>query len=87
MTNRVVTLWYRAPELLLGSRNYKPSVDMWSVGCVLAELILGKVLFPGEKEEKQISLIFEKCGYPKDDWPAAKSLQHYNEFVGAVSSS
>ena len=52
MTNRVVTLWYRAPELLLGSRNYKCSVDMWSVGCVFAELLLGKVLFPGDKEEK-----------------------------------
>ena len=39
-TNRVVTLWYRAPELLLGARNYNESVDMWSVGCVFAELVL-----------------------------------------------
>ena len=39
-TNKVVTLWYRAPELLLGSRNYTEAVDMWSVGCVFAEMIL-----------------------------------------------
>lgn len=76
MTNRVVTLWYRAPELLLGSRNYKPAVDMWSVGCVFAELLLGKVLFPGDKEEKQCQLIFEKCGIPDDtNWPDSKKLQ------------
>lgn len=39
-TNRVVTLWYRAPELLLGARNYSETVDTWSVGCVFAEMIL-----------------------------------------------
>jgi len=44
-TNRVVTLWYRAPELLLGSRNYTEAVDMWSVGCVFAEMVLQQVLF------------------------------------------
>lgn len=53
-TNRVVTLWYRAPELLLGSVQYSDTVDMWSVGCVFAELFLGQVLFPGNKEDKQI---------------------------------
>lgn len=49
-TNRVVTLWYRAPELLLGSQKYNDTVDMWSVGCVFAEMYLGRTLFPGNKE-------------------------------------
>lgn len=44
-TNKVVTLWYRAPELLLGSNNYSDTVDVWSLGCVFAEMFLGDVLF------------------------------------------
>lgn len=51
-TNRVVTLWYRAPELLLGARNYSDTLDTWSMGCVFAEMVLQHVLFPGDKEEK-----------------------------------
>jgi len=51
-TNRVVTLWYRAPELLLGARNYSDTVDIWSVGCVFAEMVLQQVLFQGDKDEK-----------------------------------
>jgi serine/threonine protein kinase len=46
-TNKVVTLWYRAPELLLGAKYYTDTVDMWSLGCVFAEMFLGRVLFPG----------------------------------------
>ena len=61
-TNKVVTLWYRAPEILLGSQDYGTPVDIWSVGCILVELIMGEVLFPGDKESKQIELIYEKCG-------------------------
>jgi cyclin-dependent kinase 12/13 len=69
-TNKVVTLWYRAPELLLGSRNYTQAVDMWSVGCVFAELVLQQVLFRGDKEERQIELIYEKCGsVSNENWP------------------
>lgn len=58
-TNKVVTLWYRAPELLLGSHNYNKSLDIWSVGCFMAELYIGKPLFPGSVEAKQIDLIFK----------------------------
>lgn len=50
LTSRVVTLWYRPPELLLGSTDYGPSIDMWSVGCVLAELLLGKPILQGRTE-------------------------------------
>ena len=47
MTEYVATRWYRAPEILLGSAKYSKSVDLWSVGCILGELIIGKAIFPG----------------------------------------
>jgi len=47
LTEYVATRWYRAPEILLGSRVYSKAVDMWSVGCILGELIVGKAIFPG----------------------------------------
>jgi mitogen-activated protein kinase 15 len=47
LTDYVATRWYRAPEILLGSNKYTKGVDMWSMGCILAELILGKPFFPG----------------------------------------
>ena len=50
LTSRVVTLWYRPPELLLGSTNYEVSVDLWSVGCVFAEMFLGKPILQGRTE-------------------------------------
>jgi cell division cycle 2-like protein len=49
-TNWVVTLWYRAPELLLGESSYNDKIDIWSVGCILAELILGEPLLAGKNE-------------------------------------
>jgi serine/threonine protein kinase len=59
-TNRVVTLWYRAPELLLGSDQYGPAIDIWSVGCLFAELLTDIPLFPGDIEQRQLDLIFQK---------------------------
>lgn len=50
-THEVVTLWYRAPDILMGSKDYNTSVDMWSVGCIFAELVTKKALFPGKNEE------------------------------------
>lgn len=50
MTSRVVTLWYRPPELLLGATHYGVSVDLWSAGCILAELLAGKPIMPGRTE-------------------------------------
>lgn len=50
LTSRVVTLWYRPPELLLGSTDYEPTVDLWSAGCILAELFAGKPIMPGRTE-------------------------------------
>jgi cyclin-dependent kinase 12/13 len=58
LTNRVITLWYRPPELLLGATQYGPSVDMWSAGCIFAELVHGKPILPGKGEMEQLDLIF-----------------------------
>lgn len=57
MTQLVVTLWYRAPELLLGATEYDRAIDMWSVGCIFAELVNKEPLFPGKGEIDQLSLV------------------------------
>ena len=66
-TNRVITLWYRPPELLLGTKQYGCPVDMWSAGCILAELLRGRPLMPGKTEASQIALIFDVLGSPTPD--------------------
>lgn len=58
-THEVVTLWYRAPEILLGGRQYSTSVDMWSVGCIFAEMCTRRPLFPGDSEIDEIFKIFK----------------------------
>ena len=55
----VVTLWYRCPELLLGQKEYSTAVDMWSVGCILAEFLQKEPLFKGKSETEVIKLIFK----------------------------
>jgi len=70
MTSLVVTLWYRAPELLLGTKIYDTAVDMWSVGCIFAELLLKEPLFPGKNETDQLSRIIRLLGLPTEStWP------------------
>ncbi|XP_039835940.1 probable serine/threonine-protein kinase At1g09600 isoform X4 [Panicum virgatum] len=66
LTSRVVTLWYRPPELLLGAAEYGAAVDMWSTGCILAELFAGKPIMPGRTEVEQIHKIFKLCGSPPE---------------------
>ncbi|KAK7353591.1 hypothetical protein VNO80_19041 [Phaseolus coccineus] len=68
LTNRVVTLWYRAPELLLGSIDYGYSIDLWSAGCLLAEMFVGKPIMPGRTEVEQIQMIFKLCGSPSEEY-------------------
>jgi len=81
MTNEVVTLPYRAPELLFGATFYSAAVDMWAVGCIFAELMLREALFPGMSEVDQLSKIFNILGTPTDLlWPDAKLLGAYIEF-------
>ena len=55
----VVTLWYRAPELLLGAKEYSTPIDMWSVGCIFAEFLMKKPLFPGKSEIDELNRIFK----------------------------
>ena len=64
MTEYVATRWYRAPEILLGSTKYTKAVDMWSIGCILGELIIGKALFPGTSTLNQIERVLELTGKP-----------------------
>lgn len=80
-TNKVVTLWYRAPEILLGSQDYGTGVDIWSIGCIFVELLTQEVLFPGDKESKQIELIYEKCGTPDlVSWTEVEKYKYFSEF-------
>jgi len=79
-TAPVVTLWYRAPELLLGSKIYSSAIDMWSVGCLLVELYTNQTLFPGKTETEQIARIFEICGTPSpDNWPEGMDMPLYKD--------
>jgi mitogen-activated protein kinase 15 len=74
LTDYVATRWYRAPEILLGSTHYTEGVDMWSVGCILGELIGGKPMFPGTSTTNQIDRIIEVIGRPsKEDIDDIKS--------------
>ncbi|SCO88376.1 related to galactosyltransferase associated protein kinase P58/GTA [Fusarium oxysporum] len=75
LTQLVVTLWYRAPELLLGAKTYDAAVDMWSVGCIFGELISREPLLQGKNEVDQVSRTFELCGVPTEEtWPGFRRL-------------
>lgn len=75
LTNKVVTIWYRPPELLLGATRYTTSVDMWSLGCIFGELLLKKALLQGRDEADQLSKIFYLAGTPtRDTWPDVAEL-------------
>ncbi|KAJ2160184.1 hypothetical protein GGF46_002446 [Coemansia sp. RSA 552] len=81
MTGLVVTLWYRAPELLMGEKEYSTMVDMWSVGCIFAELFLHRPLFQGRGEIDQITRIFAACGTPDSrSWPGFAALPNARVF-------
>ncbi|KAI8957115.1 kinase-like protein [Daldinia sp. FL1419] len=75
LTQLVVTLWYRAPELLLGTKTYGAAVDMWSVGCIFGELLTREPLLQGKNEVDELAKIFELCGIPTDEsWPGFRRL-------------
>ena len=77
-THEVVTLWYRAPEVLLGIDSYSFPVDMWSVGCIFAEMINNRPLFPGDSEVDELFRIFRVVGTPKDIvWPGITALPDF----------
>ncbi|KAI9712771.1 MAG: Cyclin-dependent kinase catalytic subunit [Bogoriella megaspora] len=77
-THEVVTLWYRSPEILLGGRQYSTGVDMWSIGCIFAEMCTRKPLFPGDSEIDEIFKIFRVLGTPSEqDWPGVTSFPDF----------
>eukprot|EP00759_Apiculatamorpha_spiralis_P040372 PhF_6_TR38966/c0_g1_i1/m.58308 len=79
-THEVVTLWYRAPEILLGEKHYCMAVDMWSVGCIFAELCRRKVLFRGDSEIGQMYEIFQILGTPTEaSWSGVASLPDFKD--------
>ncbi|KAK1436665.1 hypothetical protein QVD17_02447 [Tagetes erecta] len=80
LTSRVVTLWYRAPELLFGSTSYGVAIDMWSAGCILAELFIGRPIMPGRTEVEQIHKIFKLCGSPSEEYWNISKLPHATSF-------
>jgi len=74
-TEYVSTRWYRAPELVLRSKNYDQSVDVFAVGCIMAELYLGRPLFPGSSEADQLTRIVTVLGTPSgSEWPEGHRL-------------
>ncbi|KAI6220182.1 putative cyclin-dependent kinase 9 [Aphelenchoides besseyi] len=78
-TNRVVTLWYRPPELLLGSRRYGPAIDLWGAGCIMAELWTRAPIMQGATEQMQLDLIQTTCGGINTTvWPDVDKLPLFN---------
>jgi cyclin-dependent kinase 2 len=81
-TKEVLTLWYRAPELLLGTNEYSTPVDIWSIGCIFAEMYIKQPLFRGVTEIDELNTIFEIKGTPnKDIWFDIDKLPNYNLIV------
>ncbi|KAI9806238.1 MAG: negative regulator of the PHO system [Sarcosagium campestre] len=79
-SNEVVTLWYRAPDVLLGSRTYNTSIDIWSAGCIMAEMYTGRPLFPGTTNEDQLQKIFRLMGTPSErSWPGISLFPEYKQ--------
>jgi len=78
VTHDVVTLWYRAPEILLGSPDYASPIDTWSIGTIFAEMINGKPLFPGDSEIDQLFRVFKVLGTPSEQtWPSVTTLPNF----------
>ncbi|KAL1925261.1 uncharacterized protein VTP21DRAFT_144 [Calcarisporiella thermophila] len=77
-SHEVVTLWYRAPDVLMASRQYSTSIDVWSAGCIFAEMASGRPLFPGNSSADQLTRIFKVLGTPTEEtWPKVSQLPEY----------
>ena len=80
LRGNVVTLWYRAPEILLGSPSYGCPIDLWSIGVIMTEILMGEVMFRADTEEEQLNVIFSVLGTPTtQSWPAANNLPNFQE--------
>jgi len=82
-SNEVVTLWYRPPDVLLGNKRYTTSIDVWSAGCIFAEMATCSPLLPGIDEEDQLMKIFQLLGSPTEDtWPGITRIPKYHMLAG-----
>ncbi|KDO27987.1 CMGC/CDK protein kinase [Saprolegnia parasitica CBS 223.65] len=81
LTPKVVTLWYRAPELLFGCETYTAAIDMWAIGCIFGELILNEPLMNGSTDLDQVQKIYQLLGRPNERiWPGLSALPHASKF-------
>lgn len=88
LTQLVVTLWYRSPELLLGARSYTAAIDVWSLGCIFAELLTTEPLLRGKNEVSQLSEIFTLLGAPTtSNWPSFRSLPNAKALHPVLSNT
>ncbi|KAM8976555.1 cyclin-dependent kinase 18 [Pelodytes ibericus] len=80
-SNEVVTLWYRPPDVLLGSTEYSTPIDMWGVGCILYEMSTGRPMFPGSTVKEELHLIFRLLGTPTEEtWPGISSNKEFKAY-------
>ncbi|KAI6187277.1 Protein kinase domain-containing protein [Aphelenchoides besseyi] len=81
-SNEVVTLWYRPPDVLLGSTDYSTHIDLWGIGCILYEMLLHKPVFPGQSNDEQLRLIFNTLGTPSpDDCPTLCDMPAFKQYM------
>ena len=88
MTSKVITLWYRPPELVFGTDSYGAEVDIWSAGCIMAELLTGKALFPARDEIELVKLICNVLGMADEkSMPGCKSLKDYDTVMMSLTGT
>ncbi|XP_059393892.1 cyclin-dependent kinase 18-like [Carassius carassius] len=81
-SNEVVTLWYRPPDVLLGSTEYSTPIDMWGVGCILYEMATGRPMFPGSTVKEELHLIFRLMGTPSEEtWPGSTANEEFRSYL------
>ncbi|KAM9444141.1 cyclin-dependent kinase 18 [Clarias gariepinus] len=81
-SNEVVTLWYRPPDVLLGSTEYSTHIDMWGVGCILYELATGRPMFPGSTVKEELHLVFRLMGTPTEEtWPGISTNEEFKSYM------
>lgn len=85
MTGYVATRWYRAPEIMLNWMHYNQTVDIWSVGCIMAELLTGRTLFPGSDHIHQLNLIMDVLGTPGDDFVAKITSESARNYIKSLA--
>uniref|UniRef100_A0A8B9GW36 cyclin-dependent kinase n=1 Tax=Astyanax mexicanus TaxID=7994 RepID=A0A8B9GW36_ASTMX len=81
-SNEVVTLWYRPPDVLLGSTEYSTPIDMWGVGCILYEMATGRPMFPGSTVKEELHLVFRLMGSPSEEtWPGITANEEFKSYM------